>query len=108
MNSARLGHAVKCQPAADEGDAPMISRMEAYCAAIPVLVAVVMPMSGRRRPDRLRGGGPDATSIHATVNDFRAAAAKPNNGNAPGPLFTGRRAINWDGGGQATTNTACS
>jgi hypothetical protein len=23
----------------------------------------------------------------------------PNNGNAPGPLFSGRREINWDGGG---------
>jgi hypothetical protein len=45
-----------------------------------------------------RGRVPDAPSIQGTVDAFRA-----NNGNAPGPLFTGRREINWDGGGQATT-----
>jgi hypothetical protein len=87
----------------------MISRMEVYCVAIAVLVAVVLPMSAGATPIVSEGAGPDATSIQATVNDFRAAPGKPNNANAPGPLFTGRPAINWDGGGQATTsNTASS
>ena len=43
--------------------------------------------------------GANVASITDTVNDFRAALGNPNNGNNPGPLFSGRREINWDGGG---------
>lgn len=43
--------------------------------------------------------GADAADIQATVDAFRAALGAPNNGNAPGPLASGRREINWDGGG---------
>jgi hypothetical protein len=39
------------------------------------------------------------------VDAFRAALGGINNGNNPGPLASGRREINWDGGG-ATTATA--
>jgi hypothetical protein len=46
--------------------------------------------------------GADASSIQGTVNSFRNALGV-NNGNAPGPLATGFREINWDGGGTATT-----
>ena len=46
--------------------------------------------------------GDDAASIQATVDAFRAALGNPNNANAPG-LASGRREINWDGGGSATT-----
>jgi hypothetical protein len=81
----------------------MISRMQAYCAAIAVLVALVLPISAGAVPLVFEGAGPDAPSIQGTVDAFRAALGDPNNGNAPGPLFTGRREINWDGGGQATT-----
>lgn len=49
--------------------------------------------------------GADAASITPTVNAFRAAIGLVNNGNAAGPLATGRREINWDGGGAATTTT---
>jgi hypothetical protein len=44
-------------------------------------------------------------AIQGTVDAFRAALGDPNNANAPGPLATGRREINWDGGGgvEATT-----
>lgn len=45
--------------------------------------------------------GPDAASITGTVNDFRADLGGVNNGNAPGPFLSGRREINWDGGGAA-------
>jgi hypothetical protein len=38
-------------------------------------------------------------SITDTVNAFRGALGNPNNANNPGPLDTGRREINWDGGG---------
>jgi hypothetical protein len=81
----------------------MISRMRAYCVAIAVLVALALPISAGAVPIVFEGAGPDAPSIQATVDDFRAALGNPNNGNGPGPLFTGRREINWDGGGQATT-----
>jgi len=50
------------------------------------------------------GGNSTTASIQATVDNFRAALGNPNNGNAAGPLTSGRREINWDGGG-ATTST---
>lgn len=49
------------------------------------------------------GGDNTAASIQGTVDAFRAALGSPNNGNAAGPLASGRREINWDGGGAATT-----
>jgi PEP-CTERM motif len=48
--------------------------------------------------------GTDAASIQDGVNAFQTALGNPNNLNNPGPLATGRREINWDGG--STTNTA--
>jgi hypothetical protein len=50
------------------------------------------------------GGDNTPASIQATVDDFRAALGDPNNGNAPGPLASGRREINWDGGGAVTSS----
>lgn len=44
---------------------------------------------------------PDANNIVAGVNAFRDAIGGVNNGNAAGPFTTGRREINWDGGGAA-------
>ena len=49
------------------------------------------------------GGDATTASIQDTVDKFRAALGDPNNGNTPGPLEDGRREINWDGGGDATT-----
>jgi hypothetical protein len=51
------------------------------------------------------GGDTTAASIQTTVDNFRAALGDPNNGNNPGPLASGRREINWDGGG-AVSSTA--
>ena len=48
--------------------------------------------------------GVNAASITDTVNDFRAALGNPNNANNPGPLPSGRREINWDGGGPPVIN----
>lgn len=49
------------------------------------------------------GAGPivfsDFGAILDTVDAFRSAIGGANNGNAPGPFPTGRREINWDGGG---------
>ena len=49
--------------------------------------------------------GANAAAIQAAVNAFRADLGNPDNLNAPGPLSSGRREINWDGGG-ATNGTA--
>jgi len=54
-------------------------------------------------PTVFQAAGPNAASIQSTVDAFRAALGTPNNGNAPGPLNTGRREINWDGGGSDAT-----
>ncbi len=43
--------------------------------------------------------GANAAAIQNTVDAYRAALGNPNNGNNPGPLPSGRREINWDGGG---------
>jgi hypothetical protein len=45
-------------------------------------------------------------SIQTTVDEFRAALGDPNNANNPGPLTSGRREINWDGGGSTATSPA--
>jgi len=49
------------------------------------------------------GSGTDATGLQSVVDAFRADLGAPNNANAPGPLGSGRREINWDGGGSATS-----
>ena len=52
------------------------------------------------------GGSNDPASLQSTVDSFRAALGNPNNGNTPGPLVSGRREINWDGGGSPATAVA--
>jgi hypothetical protein len=54
-------------------------------------------------PAVFQAAGTTAEAIQSTVDAFRAALGDPNNANAPGPLATGRREINWDGGGNNDT-----
>jgi hypothetical protein len=49
--------------------------------------------------------GPNADSIRGTVEAFRVALGDPNNGNGPA-AESGRREINWDGGGANDTTSA--
>src|SRR5207247_4249649 len=56
-------------------------------------------------PVVFQAAGPTADSIQSSVDAFRAALGNPNNGNNAGPLQTGRREINWDGGGTNNTTT---
>lgn len=49
------------------------------------------------------GAGSNPGSIQSVVDGFRSSIGGINNGNVAGPLPGGRREINWDGGGQATT-----
>lgn len=52
-----------------------------------------------------QAGGANAAAIQSAVDAFRTNLGNPDNLNAPGPLGSGRREINWDGGG-ATNGTA--
>ena len=57
-------------------------------------------------PAVFQAAGPTSAAIQSTVDAYRAALGDPNNGNNPGPLASGRREINWDGGGGNFTTTA--
>ena len=54
-------------------------------------------------PTVFQAAGPNVASIQSSVDQYRAALGATNNGNAPGPLTSGRREINWDGGGSTAT-----
>ena len=51
----------------------------------------------------IQAAGPTASSIQGAVDSFRTALGGVNNGNG-GPVATGRREINWDGGGSTATS----
>ena len=75
-------------------------------------VAVLVPFSQVAQaqgklvaPMIFQAAGPTAESIEGTVEAYRAALGDPNNANNPGPLASGRREINWDGGGNNETTT---
>jgi hypothetical protein len=54
-------------------------------------------------PKVFQAAGPNAAAIQGSVDAFRAALGIQNNGNAIGPLGSGHREINWDGGGSDAT-----
>jgi len=58
-------------------------------------------------PIIFQAAGPNAASIQSTVDQFRAAFGGANNGNG-GPQATGRREINWDGGGSSATSVGAT
>jgi hypothetical protein len=76
-----------------------------FCVTLAALVA--LPAVGSAAPVTFSASGPDATDIQATVDAFRTAVGSPNNGNAPGQV-SGRREINWDGGGGVSATTISS
>ena len=49
-------------------------------------------------PAVFQAAGPTIESIQSSVDEFRAALGEPNNANNPS-ASSGRREINWDGGG---------
>ena len=65
--------------------------------ALLCLATIAAPARGAFEEFSL-GGTPLPSSIQLTVDNFRASLGDPNNGNA-GPSASGRREINWDGGG---------
>ena len=56
-------------------------------------------------PVVFQAAGPNAASIQSTVDAYRSALGNVNNLNNPGPLMSGRREINWDGGNPNVTAT---
>jgi hypothetical protein len=54
-------------------------------------------------PTVFQAAGPTIASIQSTVDQYRAALGAVDNRNAPGPLASGRREINWDGLGSTAT-----
>ena len=49
-------------------------------------------------PIVIQAAGPNGDSIQSAVDRYRFELGIQNNGNNAGPLTTGRREINWDGG----------
>ena len=49
-------------------------------------------------PTVFQAAGPTTASIQGTLDAYRAALGGLNNNSNPGPLTSGRREINWDGG----------
>jgi hypothetical protein len=78
----------------------------ARASGTALMVGLLGAMPVAAAPVLFEVGGTAAPSlIQGTVTAFQAALGNPNNGNAPGPLFSGHREINWDGGGGVNTNT---
>src|SRR4051794_6072 len=74
-----------------------------FCLAACIVI-LVLPLVAAAAPVTTEGSGSNAAARQGTVNIFRGILGDPPNGNAPGPLLSGRREINWDGGGATTAS----
>jgi len=74
-----------------------------FSPVLGALLLALLPPAALAGPIVFEASGSDASAIQATVDNFRFALGLPNNGNSSGPLASGRREINWDGGGATTT-----
>jgi len=75
-------------------------------STVPALAQSRTVHTGFLPPTVFQAAGPTVTSIQSSVDQYRAALGATNNGNAVGPLASGRREINWDGGGSTATAIA--
>jgi len=82
-----------------------LKRFSIRCA---LCVAAAVPSVASAVFVEFEAGGANPAAIQGTVDAFRAALGNPNNGNAAGPLSTGRREINWDGGDPTNVTTTQS
>jgi hypothetical protein len=71
----------------------------AWAPVHPLQATETKPAFEKVTPVVFQAAGPNAASIQSSVDQFRLALGGVNNGNGAGPLDTGRREINWDGGG---------
>jgi hypothetical protein len=81
-----------------------MNRHSSLCSTrlLVLLLALVLPDPAHAASIVFSATGAAAGDIQAQVDAFRAALGEPNNANNPGPLASGRREINWDGGGATT------
>jgi PEP-CTERM motif len=95
------------QPKYVHGKEKSMSNLLRQLMVVAVIAGFVfaMPLVSSGSPIVYSAAGADPASIQATVDTFRTALGV-NNGNAPGPLATGFREINWDGGGSTATALA--
>ena len=76
----------------------------ATCAVFAMFAFGSIPMTVHAAPVTFSVGGDTTTaSIQNTVTNFQNASGNPNNGNNAGAT-SGRREINWDGGGGVANN----
>ena len=87
-----------CNKNGGRKEVPMCAQLFLRMASV-FLMPLILPLTAFAAPIVFSDFGPDAAAIQDGVDSFRAAVGNPNNGNTPGPLPTGRREINWDGGG---------
>ena len=73
-----------------------------FYAALAVL-SLMFSTASIADPVVIQAAGPTTKTLQSAVAKYRALLGEPNNGNAAGPLQTGRREINWDGGGSNAT-----
>jgi hypothetical protein len=109
MNRHNNKHAGKNQNQTLEKKKPMQTKQSVFNSNIrstviaafgllSMLLAVSETAYAQGTPVVFQAAGTDAASIQSSVDAFRAAFGGANNGNNPGPLQSGRREINWDGG----------
>jgi hypothetical protein len=79
-------------------------RTSSFLALAAVAIAVGAGHSAAA-PIVFSAAGADAASVLATVDAFRAVLGDPNNGTTAGSQPSGRREINWDGGGAGAPAT---
>jgi len=85
----------------------MRTSVRKWCFLAAVCLSSVLPTAQATFIPFEVGGDATRASIQGAVDAFRNAVGNPNNGNALGPLGSGRREINWDGvGGVLTTAPA--
>ncbi len=82
----------------------MVRNRFSLCLTLILGGFLILPMPADAAPVLFSDSGANAAAIQDGVDAFRAALGNPNNANAPGPLATGRREINWDGGGGVDAN----
>src|SRR5829696_2727948 len=122
MRAHSANHSITSQPrgtskAARNERAAVTTPKRRISAAALVLVSVLLPVGPAAlaqdvsygafvAPTVFQASGPNASSIRGTVDAFRAVPGLETvNGNNPGPLPSGRREINWDGGSPNVLDT---
>jgi hypothetical protein len=78
------------------------------CLTVVATLTLLIPATGTAAPITFTAAGANAAAIQGTVDAFRAAIGDPNNGSAPGVQGSGRREINWDGGGSVNTDAGAT